>query len=144
MVVWEAKDCVFKDELEGANDLYVRGGVKGQDFKMTDTHWRCRATGSFNWRLKYNLQLPVDQNKNYGSDSFVIQLWDRDLIAADDLIGEAEIDLNIHKMLKKAHARKNQSVTMRRRIKGSGVETKKLWFDVFHPDAKDEYDNKIS
>lgn len=47
-------------------------------------------------------------------------------------------------MLKKAHARKNKIVTMKRRVKGTGLETKKLWFDVYHPDAVDEFDNKIS
>lgn len=108
--MWETAECALKDELEGCNDLYARGGLKGGDFKQTDTHWRCRATGSFNWRWKFPLTLPVDQNKNYGEDTFVIQLWDRDLISSDDMIGEAEIDLNIHKMLKKAHSRKKQRV----------------------------------
>lgn len=146
VVVWETKDCVFKDEATGANDLYAQGAPKRQvsNFKMTDTHWRCRAKGSFNWRWKFKVHLPVDQNKNYGEDVFVIQLWDRDLIARNDLIGEAQIDLNIHKMLKKAHSRKKKVVTMKRRVKGSGLETKKLWFDVYHPDAVDEFDNQIS
>lgn len=146
VIVWETKDCVFKDEATGANDLYVQGAPKTQtaNFKMTDTHWRCRAKGSFNWRWKFKIKLPVDQNKNYGEDIFVVQLWDRDLIARNDLIGEAQIDLNIHKMLKKAHSRKSKLVTMKRRIKGSGLETKTLWFDVHHPDAVDEFDNPIS
>ena len=146
VIVWETKDCVFKDETTACNDLYGRGGLKrhGNSFKMTDTHWRCRSKGSFNWRWKFDLMLPIDQNKNYGEDTFVIQLWDRDLISSDDLIGEAEIDLNTHKMLKKGHSRKNKVVPMRRRVKGTGLETKKLWFDVYHPDAVDEFDNKIS
>ena len=25
-IIWETKNCVFKDELEKCNDLYVRGG----------------------------------------------------------------------------------------------------------------------
>lgn len=33
---------------------------------------------------------------------------------------------------------------MRRRIRGSGQETKKLWFDVYHPECRDEYGNKLS
>lgn len=146
VVVWETKDCIFKDEATACNDLYVQGAPKRQisNFKMTDTHWRCRAKGSFNWRWKFKIHLPVDQNKNYGEDVFVVQLWDRDLIARNDLIGEAQIDLNIHKMLKKAHSRKSKVVTMKRRVKGSGLETKKLWFDVYHPDAVDEFDNQIS
>ena len=51
--------------------------------------------------MKIPLELPVDINKNYGADRFKCQLWDRDLIGADDLIGEVEINLNCHKTLKK-------------------------------------------
>lgn len=62
VVVWETKDCIFKDETAGCNDLYAQGGPRNQSdkFKMTDTHWRCRAKGSFNWRWKFNVMLPVD------------------------------------------------------------------------------------
>lgn len=38
----------------------------------TDTHWRCRNKGSFNWRWKYKIMLPIDENKNYGEDRFEI------------------------------------------------------------------------
>jgi hypothetical protein len=31
-IVWEAKNCVFKDEIEKCNDLYARGGVANQEF----------------------------------------------------------------------------------------------------------------
>lgn len=107
--MWITRNVVFKDELSGANDLYVRGKCKrGDDWKETDTHWRCRGTGSFNWRWKIPIALPIDPNKDYGMDRFVIQLWDRDLIGSNDLIGECEIDLNTHNMLKKAYSRKNK------------------------------------
>lgn len=33
---------------------------------------------------------------------------------------------------------------MRLRIKGSGQETNKLWFEIFHPDKVDSNGNKIS
>ena len=73
--------------------------MRGSKFLETDTHWRCRNIGSFNWRWKFEVNLPVDENKNYGEDKFLMQLWDRDIIARNDLIGEIEIDLNQHKML---------------------------------------------
>lgn len=42
VIVWQTKDCVFKDEATKANDLYARGGVqRGDMFLETDTHWRC-------------------------------------------------------------------------------------------------------
>jgi hypothetical protein len=29
----------------------------------TDTHWRCRAEGSFNWRMKFPITFPaLDQD----------------------------------------------------------------------------------
>lgn len=65
------------------------------------------------------------------------------MIARNDLIGEVEVDLNKHKMLKKAHTRK-QPVEMRMRVMGSGLETNLLWFEVFHPEKLDEFGNKIS
>lgn len=77
VIVWETKDCVFKDEITKCNDLFARGGVRrGNNFLETDTHWRCRNKGSFNWRWKYEVMLPVDENKNYGEDMFEVQLWD--------------------------------------------------------------------
>jgi hypothetical protein len=27
VIIWETKDCVFKDEVTKANDLFARGGV---------------------------------------------------------------------------------------------------------------------
>lgn len=142
-IVWSTQDCVFKDEITKANDIFARGGVKrGDNFMETDTHWRCRAKGSFNWRWKFEVNLPVDENKNYGEDKFMIQLWDRDLIARNDLIGEFEVDLNSHKMLKKAHIRK-KAVEMRLREKGSGTETNMIWYNVYHPEKVDIDGNKI-
>ena len=144
VIVWEAKDCVLKDQITDCNHLFARGCVKrGENWTETDTHWFCRATGSFNWRWKQEVQLPVDSNKNYGEDRLNFQLWNRDLIASNDLIGECEVNLNDHRILKKVVARK-KPVQMRKRIKGSGIETNQMWFDVYHPEEVDEEGNKVS
>lgn len=144
VVVWEAKECVFKDTTTECNDLFARGRVKRSDqWKETDTHWFCRQTGSFNWRWKWEIKLPVDINKNYGEDKFTFQLWDRDLIGSNELIGETEIDLHKHKMLSKAFVRR-KPVQMRMKIDGTGQETNQMWFDVTHPLAVDEDGNKVS
>ena len=29
VIVWDAKDCVYKDPIEKCNDLYIRGGITG-------------------------------------------------------------------------------------------------------------------
>lgn len=144
VIVWEAKDCGFKSEVLSCNHLFGRGCVKrGENWQETDTHWFCRGRGSFNWRWKCEVQLPVDMNKNYGEDRFTMQLWHRDLILANDLIGETEIDLNDHRMLKKVVARK-KPVQMRKRIKSNGEETNQFWIDVYHPEEVDEQGEKIS
>lgn len=144
-VVWITRDCVIKDTIAECNDVFVRGGVmRGNQFLETDTHWRCRTDGSFNYRWKYDITLPVEDERNYGEDKFKLQIWDRDLIMANDLIGESEIDLNMHKMLKKAYKRK-EPVEMRMKIRGSGIDTNQVFFDVFHPEVIDDYTgNKIS
>ena len=46
--------------------------MRGARFLETDTHWRCRNIGSFNWRWKFEINLPVDENKNYGEDKFLM------------------------------------------------------------------------
>lgn len=144
VVVWQAKDCIFKNKTTECNDLFGRGCVKrGENWKETDTHWFCRNTGSFNWRWKWEIKLPVDINKNYGDDKFNFQLWDRDLIGSNELIGEAEVDLHQHRMLSKAFVRR-KPVQMRKKIKGTGEEVNQFWVEVYHPLATDEDGNKIS
>jgi hypothetical protein len=145
VIVWEAKECVYKNTVTECNDLFARGCVRNKDEKWqeTDTHWFCRAVGSFNWRWKWEIKLPVDINKNYGENELMIQLWDRDLIGSNELIGEFIVDLNQHRMLSKAYVRRKE-VEMKKKIKGTGEETKRIWFDVYHPEILDEDGNKIS
>ena len=138
VIVWKTTDCVIKDTLTEANDVFVRGGVmRGNNMLETDTHWRCRTDGSFNYRWKFDITLPVEEERNYGEDRFKLQIWDRDLIMPNDLIGETEINLNMHKMLKKAYKRR-EPVEMRMMIKGSGVDTNQVFFDVYHPQVIDD------
>lgn len=66
-IVWETRECVFKDELEKCNDLFARGGPSSLNFQETDTHWRCRAKGSFNWRMKFITNYPM-LPEEYGTD----------------------------------------------------------------------------
>jgi hypothetical protein len=143
VIIWDTIDCVHKDTIRKSNDLYARGNVmRGDTFQESDTHWICRNKGSFNWRWKFPVWLPVDENKNYGEDRFVLQLWNRNLVSRDELIGETEINLNTHNMLKKSHFRR-RAVQMRMREKGSGSETNMFWFEVFHPAILDKYGNKV-
>ena len=71
-IVWGTQDCVFKDELEKCNDLYVRGGPANLEAYETDVHWRCRAKGSFNWRWKFPVSYPPRTEDDYGADRFKV------------------------------------------------------------------------
>lgn len=64
-------------------------------------HWRCRAKGSFNWRVKNKVFYPPLPD-DFGTDKFKLQLWDKDLVGSDELIGETTFSLNTHKMIDKA------------------------------------------
>jgi len=143
-VIWETKAVAFHDQVTKCNDLFVKGKL-GHLEQETDTHWRCRAIGSFNWRMKFPVSLPFNAQKDYGMDVFKLQLFDRDILHANEIIGEAEVKLNLHKMLDKAYKRR-KSVQMKRRVTGrSGIiETDKLWFDAYHPEVKDEDGNPLS
>lgn len=73
VVVWGTKDVVFKDETTKCNDLYVMG-ILGDKKLETDTHWRCRAKGSFNWRYKFPMTLPLDNDDDYGKDILTVSI----------------------------------------------------------------------
>ena len=91
--MWQTRDCVFKDEATKCNDLFLTG-ILGDKKLETDTHWRCRAKGSFNWRWKFPITLPLDPDEDYGKDILQLQMWDKDITDANDLIGEMQVLLN--------------------------------------------------
>ena len=119
IIVWDAKDCVYKDPNEQCNDLYIKGELGGK-FHETDIHIRCRSVGSFNWRWKYPVKYPISSEKDFGGDLFKVQLYDCDIFTKDELIGEAKINLNMHKMIAKA-VKRNKSVEIKGRILGSDI-----------------------
>lgn len=52
--------------------------------------------------MKFPVKFPMVSENDFGNDKFKVSLWDKDLVGADDLIGESEIDLNYHNMINKA------------------------------------------
>mmetsp|Transcript_989 Transcript_989/g.2048 ORF Transcript_989/g.2048 Transcript_989/m.2048 type:complete len:92 (-) Transcript_989:479-754(-) len=56
----------------------------------TDTHWFCsNGCPNWNWRNVWDNYTIED---SYTTHTLHIQLYDKDLIGSDDLIGEATID----------------------------------------------------
>jgi hypothetical protein len=72
------------------------------------------------------------------SDIFAVQIWDRDLIGFNNLIGETRINLNkIHKIIQKAvKRRKPVKASMKVKEKNFAI-TDKFWFDVYNHKEKD-------
>ena len=71
VIVWGTRDCIFKDEATKCNDLFLKG-ILGNTSLETDTHWRCRNKGSFNWRWKFPITLPLDPDEDYGKDILTV------------------------------------------------------------------------
>ena len=73
VIVHSTKNLVFKDVLDKCNDVFCTGGIGNLEFEETDTHWRCRAKGSFNWRWKYKAKYPMrEDDYGNGMDRFKI------------------------------------------------------------------------
>ena len=95
VVVFKARNMVNKD-VGGQNDLFFKCNLVGIDHKQTrfgqlqetDTHYfAVDGKGSFNYRLLYRFTLPVMRAK------LRLSAYDRDIIGANDNIGEAVIPL---------------------------------------------------
>jgi len=96
VVVWGVKDVPIADEFTNQNDLYVTcecvGATDGADFQKTDTHLRSKnGIGNFNWRMKFPLMLPRHRHQPWPRLRF--QVWDKDLIAANDSLCETQMSL---------------------------------------------------
>jgi len=86
ITIWNVTDIgVFKDAGQ-RNDLIVKARLLTTDYhgkqtitrEETDTHKFCNITGTFNWRWKFPLQLPLP------SATLFLTLYDQDTISADD------------------------------------------------------------
>ena len=91
LIVWKTRDVVSMDTVTNQNDLFVRCWMEedDKDKQQTDCHYRCKnGKGSFNWRMKFNMELP--QKFPY----LHIQMWDRDIFSYNDCIAEAVLDMS--------------------------------------------------
>ena len=95
VIVFKARNVVNKD-MGGQNDLFFKVGLVGVDHKQTrfgstqttDTHYFATdGKGSFNYRLLYRFTIPVTKAK------LRLAAYDRDVIGANDNIGEAVVPL---------------------------------------------------
>lgn len=92
---FEVRLCIFNTldviaaDVEGTSDVYCRAFFDSkEEAKETDCHYRCsNGKASFNYRLLFKLMHP---RKDY---NLSIQLYDRDFFKANDIIGDAMINI---------------------------------------------------
>eukprot|EP00808_Paulinella_micropora_P000340 g32402.t1 len=93
VIVWSVRNVTIKDTLTDMNDLYVTGALstKGTKKQETDTHFRSKkGKGNFNWRMKWEIPLTHTMSQ---WPRFRFQIWDLDLLSANDSICEAVLPL---------------------------------------------------
>ncbi|RLN32134.1 hypothetical protein BBJ28_00019767 [Nothophytophthora sp. Chile5] len=104
VVVWRAENV--QDQVQSEiNDYFVKawmegGGVSGSSrAESTDTHWRCsNGKPCWNWRLKMRTEFPP---RSPELARLHLQLWDKDVLKWNDVLGEAQLDL--YKWLRRAY-----------------------------------------
>uniref|UniRef100_H3HD60 C2 domain-containing protein n=1 Tax=Phytophthora ramorum TaxID=164328 RepID=H3HD60_PHYRM len=104
VVIWRAENVQDQAQSE-INDYFVKawmesGGDSGSSrAESTDTHWRC-ANGKpcWNWRLVMKTEFPP---RSPEMARLHIQLWDKDVLKWNDVLGEAQLDL--YKWLRRAY-----------------------------------------
>jgi hypothetical protein len=94
VIVYKAKNVTAGDFTD-LSDLFVKSWLQNRDDKSqsTDTHWRARhGCASFNWRMKFDVELPLDPEKEADRGHLHFQMWDRDVVY-DDCLADAVVDL---------------------------------------------------
>lgn len=72
-------------------DPQIAIGIANQERQYTDTHWRAKeGKASFNWRTKFPITLTNDMKYQ----RMTVQLWDRDIITSNYMIGDATLSLD--------------------------------------------------
>jgi Ca2+-dependent lipid-binding protein len=92
VVVWGSKNLKMMD-AEGTCDAFVRLFFDPKHKKETDVHYR-NSDGKANWN--YRLLFPFDYNSskmNENDCTLTVQTYDLDLLTANDLVGQATINL---------------------------------------------------
>ncbi|XP_072371523.1 fer-1-like protein 4 [Scyliorhinus torazame] len=116
VIIWNTDDVALDDvnPLTGdrSSDIYIKGWLKGleNDKQETDVHFNSlTGEGNFNWRFVFRFDyLPTEKEIVYKKKESIfsleesefrqpavllLQLWDFDLISANDFLGSVELKL---------------------------------------------------
>lgn len=124
VIVYKAKN-VTPGDFTDLSDLLVKCWLQNKDDKAqaTDTHWRAKnGKASFNWRMKFDLELPIDPDSEADKGYLHFQMWDKDLLY-DDCLADSVVDLSV--FLKEAY-RTKQIVNVfakKKSVRGLGADS---------------------
>ncbi|XP_078275356.1 fer-1-like protein 4 [Rhinoraja longicauda] len=117
VIIWNTDDVALDDvnPLTGvrSSDIYIKGWLKGleSDKQETDVHFNSlTGEGNFNWRFVFRFDyLPTEKEIVYKKKDSIfsleesefrqpavltLQIWDFDLISANDFLGSVELKLH--------------------------------------------------
>lgn len=107
VVCWRSMDVKVHGmkQLDLFATFFMEGGEKRK--QSTDTHWFCKnGAGSWNWRIKIPLELPIKARE---LGKLKIQLWEKNVITANTIVGEGYE--NLYDWLMLAYRRQTSSVS---------------------------------
>lgn len=105
VIIWRGENITDQDNSE-INDYFIKAWMEGGKAEETDVHWRCsNGKPCWNWRMKLPVEYPL-RTAEFGR--LHLQLWDKDVLKWNDMIGEAQLDL--YKWIRRAYER-NRSVS---------------------------------
>lgn len=91
IVCWRSREVHYKGyrSLDLFATFFMDGAYDNR--QSTDTHWLCRSgAGSWNYRVKIPVELPISTREE---GRLRVQLWNRNIIRSNELIGEASVPL---------------------------------------------------
>jgi len=93
VIIWKTRNWTMAgDIMTSMTDLFFKVKLGPEnDWQNTDTHLRAETKMSFNWRMKFKINLPVNVDKE-GLSLLTIQAYDYDLLY-NDFLFSTSIDL---------------------------------------------------
>ena len=120
IIVWDAVDVKARDEAffggGGTSDVFISlqpFGSQPYPKYQTDVHWRSPGDAEFNFRMVWPMALPEK------SPRLFMQVWDADILSANDAIGETILTL--------------KPICEQAIRRGGIVRRENVLIDTFHP-----------
>ncbi|KAL3320563.1 hypothetical protein Ciccas_000767 [Cichlidogyrus casuarinus] len=115
--IWNTEEVIMADDSmltgEASSDIFVKGWMKGLglDDQTTDVHYRSlTGEGNFNWRFVFAFEydnatdqivyskkdsvFAIDEMEVRAPCKLFLQVWDSDLVSADDFLGGIEFPIS--------------------------------------------------